>query len=200
MRALELMGCILHSSCDSIRALESRHEGLELDSWATEDREQIRALVHLADSIGMQIYFASGAFEEKKQGKEVPARVLGIDRKRRFLEEISPLIDELATLGFPSIVHHLLETLETFIPLDPTAVFRRIGYIVRAGLAGGYQYESLAADLIVELIERYLAEYRAIFREDEECQRTLLDILDIFVLAGWPSARRLTYRLEEIFR
>jgi hypothetical protein len=58
----------------------------------------------------------------------------------------------------------------------------------------------LAADLVVKLVEQYLAEYRALLREDAECRRTLIEILDVFVQAGWPTARRLTYRLEEIFR
>ncbi len=49
---------------------------------------------------------------------------------------------------------------------------------------------------MVRLVEQYLAEYRAILRENEECRRTLLEVLDIFVQVGWPSALRLTYRLE----
>jgi hypothetical protein len=63
-----------------------------------------------------------------------------------------------------------------------------------------YQYDSLAADLMVKVIERYLAEYRYLFREDPEARNLLLSILDIFVTAGWPSARQLSYGLEEIFR
>jgi hypothetical protein len=35
-------------------------------------------------------------------------------------------------------------------------------------------------------------------REDDECRRTLHEILDIFVRAGWLEARRLTYQLDEI--
>jgi hypothetical protein len=79
-------------------------------------------------------------------------------------------------------------------------VFLRIGRIVRASQSGGYQYESLAADLIVRFIECFLAEYRHILRENEECRNVLIEILDTFVQAGWSSARRLTYRMEEIFR
>jgi hypothetical protein len=94
----------------------------------------------------------------------------------------------------------LLETLEFFIPLDPGGVFHCIGRVVRGGQQGGYQYESLAADLMVRLVERYLAEHRTLLREDAECRQTLIDILDIFVQAGWPTARRLAYRLDEIFR
>jgi hypothetical protein len=72
--------------------------------------------------------------------------------------------------------------------------------VIAAGAKAGYQYESLAADLMVRLVERYLADYRPLLRQSDECRRRLVDILDTFVSAGWPSARRLSYRLEDIFR
>jgi len=87
-----------------------------------------------------------------------------------------------------------------FISFDPIGVFLRIGRVVQGGKKDSYQYESLAVDLMVRLVERYLAEHRALLRENGECRQTLLEILDTFVQAGWRSARRLTYRLEEIFR
>lgn len=71
---------------------------------------------------------------------------------------------------------------------------------MRDGERRGYQYESLGVKLIVALVERYLADYRVVLQDSQECQRDLLEILDTFVKAGWPGARRLTYRLEEIFR
>ena len=51
-----------------------------------------------------------------------------------------------------------------------------------------------------QLVERYLADHREIFREDANCRAALVSILDVFVEVGWPRARQLTYRLEEIFR
>ena len=63
-----------------------------------------------------------------------------------------------------------------------------------------YQYESLAVDLLVKVTERYLAEERMTLQQDIRCREELIDILETFVNAGWPSARRLSYRLEEIFR
>jgi len=58
----------------------------------------------------------------------------------------------------------------------------------------------MAVDLLVEVIERYLAEQRNLLQEDLQCREELIDILETFVNAGWPSARRLSYRMEEIFR
>ena len=34
----------------------------------------------------------------------------------------------------------------------------------------------------------------------KELQVVLVELLDIFIRAGWSSARQLTYRLEDIFR
>ena len=62
------------------------------------------------------------------------------------------------------------------------------------------EYEQLAMDLMVKIIERYLAQYRTILRDHPECSRTLMDILDVFVRVGWPSAHRLAYRLNEIYQ
>jgi hypothetical protein len=48
----------------------------------------------------------------------------------------------------------------------------------------------LAEGLIVQMVERYLAEYRPILREHGECHQALMNILDVFVRVGWPSAHR----------
>ena len=74
------------------------------------------------------------------------------------------------------------------IEIDPTQVFLRIEKIVNVARSGRYQFESLAVDLMVKMIERYLAEYRGTF-QSAECRRALVVSLDIFVDAGWPKAR-----------
>jgi hypothetical protein len=62
----------------------------------------------------------------------------------------------------------------------------------------------LAAGDVVRFVQRALADHREIFRsesgEDSPCMKALLDVLDLFVDAGWPQARMLAHRLEEIHR
>jgi hypothetical protein len=195
-RALGLVGRILEASRDALRGVEVGLGERPFDEWPVETRERWRSAARVADHVGDELYFASGAFRGGGQGEPAPTEA----QRTRFYREAGWMLDELAELGLPSLAHHLAQTLETFVALDPRGVFLRLGRIVRAGRRFGYQYESMAADLIVGLVERYLAEFRALFREHEDCRRALLEILDVFVQAGWPSARRLTYRLEEIFR
>lgn len=61
---------------------------------------------------------------------------------------------------------------------------------------GEYQLESFAIDLVVRIVERYLADHRDLFRDDERRRDALIQVLDIFVEAGWPEAYRLTYQLD----
>jgi len=199
-RALELFKQILRSASNGLKQIEQCHSGVPFNKWPQEHQESAQTLARLIDHLAREIYFASGAYNSKKQTQADAPEKLKRLPVERFYKEAGPILDELADISFPSVAHHLLETLEAFIPLDPRGVFLRIGCVVSAGQKGGYQYESLAADLIVKLVERYIAEYRTLLRDDQECRKTLIKVLDIFVQAGWPSARRLTYRLEEIFR
>ena len=66
------------------------------------------------------------------------------------------------------------------------------------------QYDHLAVSVVVEFIQRMLADHRDIFRSSDgqanECLSAFLEILDLFVEADWAEARLLTHRLEEIYR
>ncbi len=190
----------MRSAGEGLREIAQHHVGSAFNDWSTYDQERAKSLTRLVDHVGGEVYFASGAYDTKDKDRTEEEQALTRKRVERFYSESGLVLDELTRVGLPNVTHHLLETLEAFIPLDPRGVFLRITRVVRAGQQGGYQYESLAADLVVNLVERYLAEYRALLREDAECRQSLFEILDLFVKAGWPSARRLTYRLEEIFR
>jgi hypothetical protein len=171
---------------------------LPFGAWPEADQERLRGLARLIDNIGSELYFASGAYDLGKRADPTSAPSSAV--RERFYREMGQLLDELADVGLPSVTHHLLETLESFISMEPRGVFLRVARVVRGGTSAGYQYEQLAIDLLVKLVERYLAEHRALFREDPTCRQALLEILDIFVKAGWPAARQLTYRLDEVFR
>jgi hypothetical protein len=86
------------------------------------------------------------------------------------------------------------------VDVDAKQTLLLIAKCLRRSAADGIQYESLAASLVVEIVEEYLSEYTLLLRNDRQAQMALLDALDVFVAVGWPSATRLTHRLEDIFR
>ena len=198
-RAIDLLLHVL----ESIRARFSQVENTLREASPTNIpdalKEEAKDLCRLADSACYELYFASGAFAGKSTDGSLCAEFLvATPENDRFFRETKAVLTILADLGFPAIVHRLLETLEFLLKANPKEVFLFIGDVVRSGTKRGYQHERMAADLIVRLVERYLAEYRQILREDRECRDVLREILDTFV--QWPNARRLTCRLDEIFR
>jgi len=199
-RALDLVRRILRAGLDTLRNTEERNSGVAFISWPEADQERAKRLVRLIDGVGQELYFASGAFDSRRQEGSDGRRALTDDERKRFYREAGEILDDLVDVGLPSLAHHVLKTLESFVHFDPRGVFLRVGSVVRAGVKGGYQCESLAVDLVVGIVERYLAEYRPLLQQDDECRKVLMELLDTFVKAGWPSARRLVYRLDEIFR
>ena len=158
-------------------------------------QEDFQELAHLVDHISNQLYFSSGAYDGTNSNRKLEE-----DARRRFWEESQQAILQLSNVALPSAAHHLIETLQSFIPFEPIPVFHAIAAVVRSAKSWGYQYESLAVDLLVKVTENYIAEHRIELQKDRQSREELIDILETFVEAGWPSARRLSYRLEEIFR
>ncbi|PEJ62409.1 hypothetical protein CN906_20635 [Bacillus toyonensis] len=155
------------------------------------EQEQLNLLTKIGNSICMNIYFASGADEKSR---------ISILVKKRFLQESIILLELLADFSHPKVIHYILKTSEFLIPLDPPLIFECISKVVRVAQNGGYQFESLGVQLVVKLVERYLAEFPSAFSEGDKNRQNLLSILEIFVQAGWPDARKLTYKLDELFR
>ena len=186
-RTVDLILRLLNSARTGVSQLEAE------EGKVTGEAEKVShaSLLSLIDYIAREVYFASGMFD----GGTVS---LSRDEKKRFYLETIPIFDVLTQPALPSTAHHVVETLMGFIPFDPHGVFLCISHTVQAAQKYGFQYDSMAADLIVNLVERYLAEYQSLFRDHNDCRSALIDMLDIFV--SWPRAHRLAYRLEEIFR
>ena len=196
-RSFDLMQRVLDATLSQTRWLQSKNVSLVDSPWSEADQTDMTTLARLADSICMQVYFASGAFSGAQVEDKVPR---GEAERTRYLEYARPLMETLSEFGYPSLTHHLLQTLEYLLPFGPYYVFLLIVQVVRNGRKGGYQYESMAIELIVRVVERFIAEFSQLLQEKEACRSGLIEILDTFVDAGWPSARRLTYRLEEIYQ
>ncbi len=164
--------------------------------------EKLDRATRLVDAIAMQLYFASGALNEKNDRGEqrlAPAQL------HRFWQEASPLFSALAAEPHPHTAHQIVQTLNHLLPCAPREVFLLASKsILSSAKNARFQYESLAVGDVVKLIQHALADHRDLFRseagQESECLKALLDVLDLFVEAGWAEARQLTHRLEEIYR
>lgn len=147
-----------------------------------------------------QFYFSSGAFRRGGSSNTEDKGLTSLGTKREFLNEITSILQRIADVGGPETIHYLIDLLEFLMDADPEKVFDLAARaLLGAGRKQGYQFESLGADQVVKLIGRFLADHRHLFDEQSR-RRTLVECLDAFIEAGWPSARRLLYRLPELLQ
>ncbi len=197
-RAWRLFNLICQSARANWDDLHREYGSTPTAQIPTEVMALIHALAELLDTAASELRFASECCQEKeaRTGSEnASPRAL---ERQRFWQESQLTLDSLESFGVVHAVHHLVEFLESYIDVAPEQVFVRLGRIIIAAEQGGYHLESIAANLVVKIVERYLAQYRHIFQSSNECRRLIVHILDIFV--GWPNARRLAFRLEELYR
>jgi hypothetical protein len=161
-------------------------------NWPETERTKLQAMFRALDEVTLRLYFAAGA--QSASGPTIDS-----SERRRLYNEIRPLLVKLADVMVVHVAHHVIQTLESFIDMNPAGVFELIARSVRASEKGGYTMESMAVDVIVRIVERYLADHRDVFAEPARLG-DLMDCLDAFVRAGWPAAQALTFRLGEIWR
>jgi hypothetical protein len=159
-----------------------------------------RGLVQTADILAREIYTRSGAYRSARNETEAQASIPNEGVQRRFLAEFGGAISALASVRHPAVLHHLLETLEAFISIDPAAVFTLISGITNVAMEVGYQFESMGQELLVQIIQRYIADHRTMLLEREDFRVALMRHLNDLAAVGWPSARRLAYELPGLLR
>lgn len=161
----------------------------------------INRMLQLVDGVTSQLYFASGAFDEKRSKDE--ARLSPIQMKR-YWQEASPLLDALANEPHPNIAYEVVQTLQHLMSYAPRETFLMSVKSINNSAKAGFHHEHLAVGEVVKLIQRALADHRDIFQndtgEESECLDALLQVLDLFVEAGWKEARDLTHKLEDIYK
>jgi hypothetical protein len=162
-----------------------------------DEQRRLGDVARLLDVSASELYFASGSYAETDKPEEDR---LAPEKRERFYWEAAAVINSLASVGLPSIAHHVLQTLASYVELDPRGVLLRLDTVLKAGSRWGYQLESLAEAEFVALVERYLAGHRDLLMGDREARQVLVSALESFLEAGWPSARRLLYGLDDMFR
>jgi hypothetical protein len=168
----------------AVHALSDQHSATEPDI------QKVRSVYRAVEGITSDFYFASGAHsaEEGKPTEPIPG----------FATHALELLRTLVKFKHPTIVHDIVRTLAHLASNDPRETFLVVAAAVKLGDA--YTYDSLAAAVTIDLIERYFAEFRHVVLTDSDLLDAIRSVLHAFVRAGWPAAVSLTYRLSDAFR
>jgi len=190
----------LSSVVDSLVLYLSRAESSHSKQPSAEDSEDAsRSAFELLHKISLRVKISSGACEIIKDAAETGSMPRSDEQLRRFAEESESLLERLCQVKYAAIAFEILKTLRHLSQVKPEKMLLLAARLLKRSKEDGLHFEEMAARAVVEYVEEFLAERRDLLRK-KDILHALLDILDIFVEAGWPSATRLTYRLDEVFR
>lgn len=166
--------------------------------------KRYRAAGMLVEAAVNQLYFGSGAYaarqaQQNSQDDDTPG-LLDVTTKAQFLNDYADTLAILAASQEPGTLHQLIELYEHLIPGNPAIVFESVYQVLLGrGREEGYHFESLGNTAVVRIVQRYVADYRAIF-DDEGRRARLVEILRLFSEGGWAEALNLLYELPELLR
>ena len=172
------------------------------EAWATPEeadeptetrRERLGRIVKLADCVGQQVYFSSGA-HDMSEGKE-PAQPRG--DLRQFSTLALPLLEQLVEIDYPAVTHRVVQTADHLRLTQP----RRALLIAARAISedAAYAREPLALDAVLDLLRRYLTEHRNLVLNDNDCMDAIRKMLEAHVRLGWDKAIELSEKLEDYF-
>jgi hypothetical protein len=167
-------------------------------------REGARQLYDVIDHTVSRIFFSADTDPNLRWNREIP---LSDDARKRFFIEVLPLLktivafalDEQSGILFAGTAHYFMQLLNGVLKYDPSVALGLAADVVRSSKPHGYNLDSLAMNEVVKLVEAILADHRSEIH-DADSIKSLLNLLDAFIEAGWPEALQLVWRLDEIYR
>lgn len=170
----------------------------DLSNLTDAQAARARGAMQIMDTACNELCFSSGAFQQTNQRDARPP--MTVEGMQAFFSEIAPALRLIGEHGAPSTIYDLIQLLDHLVDADPAGVFDLIAFaVLQAGRRGGYEFESLGADLLAKVVGRYLADHKEVFH-DPQRRAALVDTLETFAAVGWPAARRLLYRLPELLQ
>jgi len=145
----------------------------------------------------MRLYFASGVREQP--APNAPYSDSGrIDTQQ--LEILRPILTVLARFPFSGTAYYVVKTLSGAIATSPRDVLLLGAEAIANGMRGGLASEPLAETDAREFVMQYVAQHRGLLQGDPDCLRSVMNIIDAFVDAGWPHWIDVIFELDSIYR
>jgi hypothetical protein len=165
-----------------------------------EDLASLKRAYNVLDTTASQIYFASGAYEEKRadveedraQDRPTTAELV------RFADLAIPVLLICAASKAAPVIHHVVETLVFISSVNERRSLRALADAVATN--ENYAYDSLAAGVVIPHLTRLLAEQRDLVLFDEEGVSAFRKLLSAFAGAGNEEALVLAFTFSDVFR
>lgn len=186
---------LLKSAAATARDRWKDMQGEQADGTTAPDADALAAAAEVAHGIAEQVYFASGAFDDRSGGTEEPA---SRGDSRRFADFAVPILQVCAEVPVPQCVHATVQTLVHLAPLSERRMLLAVAAAVPERSA--YAADSLAGGVVLPYLQRLLAEQPALVLHDPDGLAAFRHLLQTFAAAGNEEALTLAYSFADVFR
>ncbi|WP_194909029.1 ATP-binding protein [Catenulispora rubra] len=169
--------------------------------------ERLRPVLDVAVAVARAIHLTSGestAFTrgglQDRDGQEPTAQDLDrLAQDRQVFADLAfPVLEQLGGVGHPRVAEDTVRTLMHLASADPLRALLAARDAIVA--SPGYHQEPRAEETVVELVERYLSDFRAVTVGQPDAGNALRQIIDRLVDAGWDRVISLSQTMSEVFR
>jgi hypothetical protein len=153
--------------------------------------------VALLDLVSLEVGFASGAWDERRDSGVSRALALRLE----FLREYGQLLNALRPDLTEERARNLVRTWRYLAPAAPSAAFEGIAQLARSmEEQGQLTATSTVGPELAECLDWYLATNQNVFRQSALLNVALVDVLGILTRAGVRRALEIAFRLQDVFR
>jgi hypothetical protein len=159
------------------------------------DMSRARAAALVARGIAEQLYFASGAFDERLGTVQQTADQ---SRLNTFARAALPVLQACGQVTEPQVTQPVVETLVYLASVYQREALLSIAAVIPA--RGAYVTDPQAAETVMPYLRLLLAERRELVLFDGEGIGAFRHLLQAFAAAGNPNALELAYTFADVFR
>ena len=187
-RALEVVTNFLGLANSRLEAYFQAPADSNVDE-ASEPPEWLRSTFRMLESVARRV--------EKSSEMLSTTSVASV---REWWQKIEPIVAELLKTPRPQFIFHVVKAIKKTVGLDLPNALHWLNLATKASAPYGLTNESMAADETIEILEKVLAEHKVELASGTVVRRDFIEILDAYLMAGWPRAVDLAIRVESIFR
>lgn len=198
-KALNEVSNIINSSSKVMKKMLSDKDL----KWDENNQSKFRDYYGVIDNLVRRFYFNAEIKSETHNPKVI---ISDAERSNYYflikstLQKILNVVsDKEVFILFAPTAHYFMQLLNGVVKYDPRDVVIMASTVIRASQPYNFNFDDMATREIVKLVETILADYKKEIQDDDATE-ALLYILDVFAETGWPSALKLIWRLDEIYR
>lgn len=112
---------------------------------------------------------------------------------------LQPILEKLASVPYGGTAYHVIKTLLGVVQTHPTEALNIAALAVRSA-GSSLAADHLAEDDVREFVLHYIRGYRGLLSMELSALSQIMDIVDLFVDAGWPQWIEVFFELDRIYR